>query len=147
MSSQRRLDATSGGRPIHARILVVDGNRDAADSTVMLLRLWGYDVCAAYTGPDALDIADRFHPHIILSEILLPLLDGYECARRLHRAAPAAALVALTTVSGPADRQRGREAGFRFHLVKPADPDELLETLVRAAYQAPPAGAVWAPSL
>jgi DNA-binding response OmpR family regulator len=116
------------------RILVVDGYHDAADSLGMLLSLWGYNSRVAYSGETALDLAASFRPHVVLSEIILPDQDGYRLARSLRAEVPAAVLIALMGLGREQDRTRSREAGFHFHLVKPADPDQLLELLAGASY-------------
>jgi DNA-binding response OmpR family regulator len=114
------------------RILVADDNRDAADSLCLLLRLWGYDARVAYTGPAALEAARDFAPQVVLSELLLPQLDGYQLARRLRAEAGSAVLIALTTQGRWTDWSRAREAGFHFYLVKPADLAALQQLLARS---------------
>jgi DNA-binding response OmpR family regulator len=116
------------------RILVVDGNRDAADSLGMLLSLWGYDSRVAYSGETALNLAACFRPHVVFSEIIVPDQDGYRLARSLRAELPAAVLIALTGLGGEQVRTRSREAGFHTHVLKPADPDQLLEVLAGASY-------------
>lgn len=104
-------------------ILVVDDNRDAADSTAMLLRLSNYVVHVEYSGEAALDTARGVRPDVVLLDVGLPLLDGYEIARRL-RAQPETRNVRLIAVTGfgaPEDMTRAREAGFDAHLLKPVD--------------------------
>jgi CheY-like chemotaxis protein len=105
------------------RILLVDDNRDAADSMRMLLREVGADVRVAHDGPEALAAFEDCRPRMVLLDIGMPGMDGYEVARRL-RASPRgaqASLVALTGWGQDDDRRRVREAGFDHHLVKPAD--------------------------
>ena len=108
------------------RVLVVDGYPDAADSTALLLRLWGYDVQVAYTGPAALDIAPVYLPDIVLTELCLPGADGFRLARRLRGQA---VLVALTGLGPEPYRRRAREEGFSHYLVKPVEPQQLREVL------------------
>jgi DNA-binding response OmpR family regulator len=120
-----------GGPATARRVLVVDGNRDAADSTAMLLRMYGYEALQAYTAASALELARIFRPHVILSEMILGGLGGCGLARLLGHELPYAALVALTGLGGERDRIRSREAGFRYHLVKPAKIDRLMEVLER----------------
>ncbi len=103
------------------RILVVDDNVDAAQSLAMLLRMSGYDVRTAYTGPTALEAAVAYLPNLVLLDLGLPGLNGYEVARRL-RATPqlqGMRLVAVTGWGREADRQLCLEAGFDRHMVKP----------------------------
>jgi CheY-like chemotaxis protein len=115
--------------PACCRVLVVDDNRDAADATSVLLELSGHEVKTVGDGPEALASAPIYAPDVVLLDIGLPGMDGYEVAVRL-RAMPemrSACLIALTGYGQPADRARAREAGFDHHLTKPADPDELLQ--------------------
>jgi len=113
------------------RVMVVDDNRDAADSMAVFLELAGLETTVQLDGPCALDAAAAWAPHVVLLDIGLPGLDGYEVARRL-RAAPggaAALLIALTGYGQQDDRRRAHEAGFDVHLVKPADPDAVVELI------------------
>ena len=113
------------------RVLVVDDNVDGAESLASLLRLRGHQVHVANDGPEALRSATAFHPEIVVLDIGLPGMDGYEVARRLRdsqEAAPAR-LVALTGFGQDEDRRLSREAGFDYHLVKPVDPTMLEELL------------------
>ncbi len=113
------------------RVLVVDDNRDSADGLATLLSLEGHHVTTAHDGPSALEKAHRFLPDIVLLDIGLPGMDGYEVARRM-RASPdlrTSRLVAVTGYGGEADRLRSEEAGFYDHLVKPVDALALQELL------------------
>jgi signal transduction histidine kinase len=111
------------------RVLLVDDNVDAADSLALLLSLGGHEVRAVHDGPSALRAAAEFRPEVVLLDIGLPGMDGYEVARRLRQCAEVAGtlLVAVTGYGREEDRRRSREAGFDFHLVKPADPQQLAE--------------------
>jgi CheY-like chemotaxis protein len=117
--------------PKKLRILVVEDNRDAADSLRLLLELYGYDVTVAYTGPSGVETARECKPDIILCDIGLPGLDGYGVARELRRdpATARARMIAVTGYGGDEDRLRSQEAGFDAHLTKPADPTALQELL------------------
>jgi PAS domain S-box-containing protein len=109
------------------RVLVVDDNRDSADGLATLLSIQGHHVATAHDGPSALEQAHRFLPDIVLLDIGLPGMDGYEVARRM-RAAPdlqASRLIAVTGYGGESDRLRSSEAGFSNHLVKPVDAEAL----------------------
>jgi CheY-like chemotaxis protein len=112
-------------------MLVVDDNADTADSLAMLLRLHGHEVQVAYNGPAALQAAEAGPFDVILLDIGLPRMDGYEVARRLRARADGArpVLVAITGYAYEADRRRSQEAGFDHHLVKPVGPDRLEELL------------------
>jgi len=113
------------------RVLVVDDNKDAADTLGAALELMGNEVFTAYDGASALGLAQRHRPEIVLLDLGMPEVDGYEIARRL-RAEPwgnQLTLVALTGWGQLGDRQRSRAAGFDQHLVKPVEPDLLRRTL------------------
>ena len=113
------------------RVLVVDDNADAARTLDMLLRSLGYETRVVYDGAAALKVAIEFKPDVVLLDIGMPGLDGYEVARRLRALKKGAALriVAITGWGQEADRQRTREAGFDVHLVKPVEPTELVRVL------------------
>jgi len=113
------------------RVLVVDDNIDAAATLELLLKSLGHDTCAAYDGHQALRLADEFDPDVVLLDIGMPGLDGYEVARRLRalkRERPMR-IVAITGWGQDADRRRSREAGFDVHLVKPVDPTLLTRVI------------------
>lgn len=105
------------------RLLLVDDNRDAVSSFAMLLDLIGYEVHTAFDGLTAVEMADTLRPDVVLLDIGLPRLNGYEAARRIREQpwAGGAVLVALTGWGQEEARQRSREAGFNGHLVKPVD--------------------------
>lgn len=117
----------SGTTPPRQRLLVVDDNRDAAESMSMLLQLWGYDVLCAYDGLNALKAAASFRPDAVFLDIGLPGMDGYEVAERLRQLPDGArmSLIAITGYGQDADRRRSREAGIDHHLVKPVAPETL----------------------
>ena len=118
--------------PAPLRILVVDDNLDAADSLGMVLRMMGHDVETAHDGLEAMGAATAFRPDVILLDIGLPKLDGYEVARRIREQDGGAdvVLVALTGWGQEEDRQRSREAGFDLHMTKPVDFKALQKLLV-----------------
>jgi PAS domain S-box-containing protein len=133
----------SGGRPAAARrILVVDDNRDVADSHALVLRLAGHSVRAVYDGATALAEARAYRPDLVFLDIGMPGMDGYEVARRLRQqqGLEKVTLVALTGWGQDEDRRRSKEAGIDHHLVKPVDPDAVKELLahLHPAAQAPP---------
>jgi len=105
------------------RILVVDDNRDAADSLSLILKFLGSDVRVARDGPQALEEFHAYDPAVVLLDIGMPGMDGYEVARRIRSSFPERrpTLVALTGWGQDADRRRAREAGFDHHLIKPAE--------------------------
>jgi signal transduction histidine kinase len=109
------------------RILLADDNQDALESLAALLQCDGHEVHTAGDGAQALEVAAQCRPHVVLLDIGMPKLDGYEVARRI-RAEPwgkAAVLIALTGWGQDEDRRRSREVGFDSHLVKPLDPEAL----------------------
>jgi CheY-like chemotaxis protein len=113
------------------RILVVDDNRDSADSLRLLLELSGHEVVVAYSGRDGVQAAELYQPDVVLCDLGLPGLDGYGVARKLrdNPATAKARLIAVTAYGRDEDRRRSHEAGFEQHLVKPADPDALQKVL------------------
>ena len=117
--------------PPSLRILVVDDNRDAADSLAMLLRTSGNDIRTAYDGAEAVQVANDFEPEVVLLDIGLPNMDGHEVAQRIRQEpwARRTCLIAVTGWSDEADRARSRAAGFDHHLVKPLDTSHLAQLL------------------
>jgi PAS domain S-box-containing protein len=113
------------------RILVVDDNVDSADSLTMLLKYDGHQVQVAHDGPEALALALTFRPQIVILDIGLPGMNGYEVGRRLRRepGGEQIALIALTGYGQAEDRKRSKEAGFDHHLTKPVDYDVLTALL------------------
>ncbi|MEO7190927.1 MAG: response regulator [Vicinamibacterales bacterium] len=113
------------------RVLVVDDNRDAADMLVAMLTAWGQQTAIAFDGRGALETGQTFRPDVVLLDIGMPEMDGYETARRLRQQAWGARtlLVAVTGWGQQTDRDRSREAGFDHHLVKPFAPIELRRLL------------------
>ena len=111
-------------------MLVVEDNVDAGDSLSLLLRLYGHDVQVARTGPTALEMASAFRPDVVLLDIGLPGMDGYQVAKRL-RERPEFKNVMLCALTGftpsEADRQRQQETGFDHYFVKPVALRKLLE--------------------
>jgi CheY-like chemotaxis protein len=105
----------------------VDDNRDAADSMAMLLELMGHEVRIGYGGLDAVDLAETFRPDLLLLDLGMPELNGFEVARRIraHPWGSQIAIVAMTGWGQEEDRRRSREAGFDHHLIKPADAGQL----------------------
>jgi CheY-like chemotaxis protein len=113
------------------RVLVVDDNRDAAESLGMLLEMEQCEVAVAFDGKQALEALDTFKPDIALLDIGMPGMDGYELARRI-RATPRGSklvLVALTGWGQADDKKRAADAGFDEHLTKPVDPDQLTQVI------------------
>jgi signal transduction histidine kinase/ActR/RegA family two-component response regulator len=126
-------EAAAHGPAASARVMVVDDNRDAALSLSMMLQLQGFDVREAYDGIQALDQGELYQPAIVLMDIGMPRMNGYEAAERIRQAAwgKGALLVAVTGWGQEQDRDRAKAAGFDLHLTKPIDPAEL-DRLLRA---------------
>ena len=120
------------------KILVADDDQDSAESLALLFQLMGHDVRAAQSGLAAIDVAAEFRPDLIVLDIGMPGLDGYEVCRRIrqHDWAQTIVIAALTGWSRDEDRDRSEQAGFNHFLVKPVDPkalEELIAGLMRAA--------------
>jgi len=110
------------------RVLVIDDNRDGAESLAMVLEICGHEVRVAHDGPAGLLAAAEFLPEVVVLDIAMPGMSGYEVAEHL-RANPLlreAYLVALTGFGKPEDEARSNAAGFDEHLTKPVQPDRLL---------------------
>jgi DNA-binding response OmpR family regulator len=105
------------------RVLIVDDNKDFADAVALTLRLEGYVARACYDGTDALHQAASFHPQIVILDIHMPKLTGYEAARvfKRHPEATRPRLIALTGMTGEAAQVRAQMAGFDHYVAKPAD--------------------------
>jgi len=128
-STNRTEDATDPKPSL--RILVVDDNRDSANSMAMLLEYDGHTTHTAYDGLEAVEAVDTFRPDVVLLDIGLPTLNGYEACRRIREQASdqTIRLIALTGWGQDEDRKKTAEAGFDAHLVKPVDYDQLLKLL------------------
>jgi CheY-like chemotaxis protein len=111
----------------HQRVLVVDDNRDAAESLGLLLRLGGAEVRVVNDGPSALQALPAYRPTVVLLDIGMPKMDGYEVARQIRQQPEwrDVMLIALTGWGQEEDRRRTSQAGFDHHLLKPADMNAL----------------------
>ena len=127
MHSDLIPDGLAEQDPTALKILVVDDNVDAAATLETLLSLWGHEIMTAHDGLGALEAAATFHPDIILLDIGLPGLNGYEVAQRLRSdgALSKTVLIALTGYGQEEDINKAREAGFDYHLTKPVDMNRL----------------------
>jgi CheY-like chemotaxis protein len=116
------------------RILVVDDNRDAADTLGHLLGAFGAEMAVAYDGPSALERLDAFAPDVVLLDIGMPGMDGYEVARTIRRRdGPQPLVIALSGWGQEQDLRDASAAGFDHHLVKPPDIDKLAALLDAAS--------------
>lgn len=125
------------------RILIVDDNVQAADVASELLDLYGYQTAVAYGGQQGLQTAEAFVPDVILLDLGMPGMDGFQVAAALRARADLrdVALVAYSAWGDPATRQRAQAAGFDQHLTKPASMEEILGTIAAACSSRAGAGA------
>jgi CheY-like chemotaxis protein len=119
------------------RVLVVDDNPDSVQAMVFLLEIRGYEARGCLSGSSCLELAEEWRPHIVLLDLGMPTMDGFEVARRLQEVdgLTDTVLIAWTGFDGVDDQERTRQAGFAMHLVKPVDPEVLLKTI--AAFASP----------
>jgi PAS domain S-box-containing protein len=140
-SSADEVEAPTGAEAptTRARVLVVEDNADAAEGLRMLLELAGHEVRVAHDGATALEAARNEEPDLMLVDIGLPGIDGYEVARRIRREPGLRhlVLIALTGYGREADRTHALTAGFDHHIVKPVDPDGLMVLIARLASRDP----------
>jgi two-component system CheB/CheR fusion protein len=113
------------------RVLVVDDNRDSASGLMMLIKMKGGGVRMAYDGEEAVQAAGEFRPHIVLCDIGLPKMNGYDACRLMKQRAwdKGMVLIAVTGWGQEDDKRKAEEAGFAYHIVKPADPRALMKLL------------------
>jgi CheY-like chemotaxis protein len=111
------------------RVLIVDDNVDAAESLAMILNMGGHQAHCAYAPETALESVASLKPDVVLLDIGLPRMDGYEVARRIRAGKCAVRLIALSGYGGTENVERARAAGFNAYLVKPVDFDELERAL------------------
>ncbi|HEX7331022.1 MAG TPA: PAS domain S-box protein [Pyrinomonadaceae bacterium] len=125
------LEPASQQSTAKRRILIVDDNRDSADSLSMLLEITGNKIYIAHDGVEALEAVEKHRPEVILLDIGLPRMDGHEVCRRIREKpwGRDIMIIALTGWGQEDDRRKSEEAGFNGHLVKPVDYDKLLELL------------------
>lgn len=130
--SETPTGSQPSGQPLH--ILIIEDNRDAADSLRLLLNLTGHEARVAYTGPHGVASAKEWRPDVVLCDIGLPGIDGYEVARQIRRlpGMAKALIVAITGYGQDPDVQRSKEAGIDYHFLKPIDPAQLKRLLANA---------------
>jgi CheY-like chemotaxis protein len=121
------MESVTARSGVGCRVLVIDDNVDAADTMSALVQAMGGEAATAYSGRDGLQRAAEFNPDVVLLDIGMPEMDGYETCRRLraHPAGEAAYIVAVTGWGQLSDRERALAEGFDGHLTKPADPRTL----------------------
>jgi CheY-like chemotaxis protein len=126
------METTTPNRSL--RVLVVDDNPDAADSMALVLRQAGHEARVAWNGEDALVAALESRPDVVLLDLGMPCMNGFETARRLRETQDGRppVLVAVTGWGTEEDRQRTQAAGFAHHLVKPVDPADVLAIVAGA---------------
>jgi len=124
-------ELTSDARNACRRVLVVDDNKDAADSLAALLNMEGHQVKAVYTAESGIEEVDLLQPDLIFLDIGLPRISGYEVVARIKAAHPLICVVALSGYGRPEDKERAVAAGFDAHLVKPVDFDVLRQLMNR----------------
>src|SRR5262249_48731189 len=115
--------AVASTAAVKLKVLVVEDNHDAAEVLATVVELWGHDVRTAFDAHAALEAVERWRPQVVLSDLGLPRMDGFELARRLRRMPlhTGALLIALSGYGRDEDRQAALDAGFDHHLVKPPD--------------------------
>jgi CheY-like chemotaxis protein len=127
MPAERWLDSAG----LKRRILVVDDNLDSADSMAMMLQLLENEVRTAHNGFEAVELAEQFRPQLILMDVGMPKLNGYDATRRIRERpwGRDIAIIALTGWGQEVDRAKSKEAGCDGHLVKPVSPQDLEKLL------------------
>jgi CheY-like chemotaxis protein len=113
------------------RLLIVDDNRDEADSLAILLGYRGYHIDVAYSASGALELASRCRPEVLLLDLGLPDMSGYELAARMQHQLDNPVLIATTGFADEAYRRKGQEVGFQHHFVKPVSVARLRQVLER----------------
>ena len=129
--TQNTVAATASRPRRQRRILIADDNRDSAETLAALLRMEGHEVTSVHDGPVALSVFNELKPDVVLLDIGMPGLTGYEVARRLRQGNPKThpTLIAITGWGQDIDKERAFAAGFDHHLTKPVDPQRLVELL------------------
>jgi len=131
----QRADWSATPQQEQARVLIVEDDNEAREALHMLLVLQGFDVAVAADGAEGLRLAGRFQPHLVLLDISMPLMDGFDVARMLRDMAFGSRprLVALTALTAPADIQHAFDAGFDEYCAKPVEPARIYSIVNRHA--------------
>jgi CheY-like chemotaxis protein len=121
----------AGTLGVKRRILVADDNPDVVESFQIMLRILGHDVQTAQDGLEAIEKAEKFRPDVIVLDVGMPMLDGYETATRIRQQpwSREVVLIAVTGWGNEKDKLKSAAAGFNIHLVKPVDATTILEAL------------------
>jgi DNA-binding response OmpR family regulator len=119
------------------RVLIADDEPDTAESLARVLQFDGHETCAAFDGPEVLQAARRFHPDVVILDIGMPQLSGYDAARALRARHRGIVLIAVTGFKQNTDKIFARMAGFDYHFGKPCDPRAIVE-LLATLRKAPP---------
>ena len=115
-----------------SRILIVDDNKDLATSLARLLRLLGHEVEVVFDGLKAIEAVRAYHPRVVLLDLGLPSLDGYQVARNIRQEGfNDTVIIALSGYGQEEDRRRSREAGMNYHVTKPADVKTINDLIAR----------------
>jgi CheY-like chemotaxis protein len=130
-TAERDSGASFAGRLANRRILIVDDDRETRDLVRAVLRQAGANVIAVESGPAALDHFDRDHPDIILTDVAMPGMDGYEFARTVRKRQGSAAVKIIALTAFPAGTQAAEVSGFDDYLTKPMEPSDLVDAIVR----------------
>lgn len=118
------------------RVLVIDDEADARDLLTIVLQAHGAEVRAAGSAIDGWSVLDAWTPHVIMSDIGMPRIDGYEFIEKVRSEGTTIPAAALTAYTRPSDRQRALTAGFQAHMPKPAEPSELVALIASLAGRA-----------
>lgn len=130
-NQKKTVETTTGSTPQNHRIVVIDDNVDAAFTLSMVLKLKGYESHICHSGREGIQAAEALHPTVILCDISMPEMDGYQTARVIRQQpwGQQMILIALTGYGQQEDQQRAIAAGFDAHLTKPVDLDDLIQLL------------------
>jgi two-component system CheB/CheR fusion protein len=125
ISGAVQVAATQSNAPTALRVVVADDSRSAADIMGMFFRMEGFEAAVAYDGEDAVAQARALRPDLVVLDLGMPKIDGFEACKRIRKLFPQAVMVALSGWGSREDRRRTSDAGFDEHLVKPVSPDDL----------------------
>lgn len=113
------------------RVLIADDGKSAAEILAIFFQMEGMETAVAFDGADAVKTAASFEPHLICMDLGMPVMDGYEAARRIREVNKEVVIVAISGWGGESEIKRAMDAGFDFHLLKPVKPNDLREVIAR----------------